>query len=400
MYRMSGVRRTYDWGSRDAIPWLMGEEVTEDPVAELWFGVHPTGPAGLPDHDEFADLRALIESDPLGTLGEDVRTRFGDTLPFLMKLIAPAKPLSLQVHPSAELAAEGYKKEEAAGIPLDAPTRNYRDPNHKPEMVIALTRLEAMCGFRAPRRAIELLEDLDAPLAERLIKVLRNDPTAAGMKRAFALLVSGPRRPSQEDVTAVAEACAKRLAAAESPSPRADSIVGLLQSEHPGDPGVVAALLLNPVTLRGGETLFVSTGTVHAYLSGLAVEVMASSDNVLRAGLTHKHVDVDEMLRCVDFVAAPPIRLAPELFGSATEVFYAPVDDFELNVTRLRESHGRQVVRGQGPRVILCVDGKISVWNEAGEMLRLKCGQAVFVPASDGCIEAKGSGTLVQADVP
>ncbi|OKL53261.1 mannose-6-phosphate isomerase, class I [Bowdeniella nasicola] len=400
MYRISGVRRPYDWGSHDAIPWLMGEQVTDEPVAELWFGVHPTGPAGLPEHDEHDNLKTLIESDPVGTLGEDVKSRFGDTLPFLMKLIAPAKPLSLQVHPNLTQAREGFKREEAAGIALDDPTRNYRDPNHKPELVIALTRLEAMCGFRAPRRAIELLEGLDVPLAERLVKVLRDDPTSAGMKRAFALLISGPRRATPEDVKAIAEACAHRLATSTSPSPRADTIVGMLHDEHPGDPGVVAALLLNPVTLRGGETLFVSAGTVHAYLSGLAVEVMASSDNVLRAGLTSKHVDIDEMLQCVDFVAAPPIRLAPELFGSATEVFYAPVDDFELNVTRLRETHGRQPVRGLGPRVILCVDGKITLWNAADERVQLRCGQAVFVPAGDGAIEAKGSGTLVQVDVP
>ncbi|MDO4606340.1 MAG: mannose-6-phosphate isomerase, class I [Bowdeniella nasicola] len=400
MYRIGGVRRHYDWGSHDAIPWLMGEEVTDEPVAELWFGVHPTGPAPLEGDAPQADLKTLIEADPVAMLGEDVQSRFGDTLPFLMKLIAPARPLSLQVHPSLEQAREGFKKEDAAGIPIDDPIRNYRDPNHKPEMVFALTRLEAMCGFRAPRRALEILEGLDVDVTERLTKVLHDDPTSAGMKRAFALLISGPRRPDADQVEQVAQACQERLDSGTSPSPRADTIVTLLHEEYPGDPGVIAALLLNPVTLRGGETLFVKAGTVHAYLSGLAVEVMASSDNVLRAGLTSKHVDIDEMLHCVDFVAAPPTRLAPEIFGSATEVFYAPVEDFELNVTRIRETHGRQPVRGGGPRVIVCVDGKLTLHNEAGQRLPLKCGQAVFVPACDGPIEAQGSGTIVQADVP
>ncbi|MDO5700118.1 MAG: mannose-6-phosphate isomerase, class I [Bowdeniella nasicola] len=399
MERISGVARHYEWGSPDAIPWLMGQDTSGEPVAEMWFGVHPSGPAGLPE-SEYENLAALIAADPEGALGADVCSRFGDSLPFLLKLIAPAKPLSLQVHPDLEAAREGFKRENAAGVPVDDPTRNYRDPNHKPELVIALTRLETMCGFRAPRRAIELLEDLDVALAERLIRVLRDDPTADGMRRAFALLISGPRRPTPEEVTAVAEACAARVESDHSPSPRADSIVQLLQSEHPGDPGVVAALLLNPVTLRGGEALFVPSGTVHAYLSGLGVEIMASSDNVLRAGLTSKHVDIDEMLSCVDFVAAPPIRLAPEMFGAATEVFYAPVDDFELAVTRLREAHGQQVVRGRGPRVILCVDGHITLTDESGSRERLKCGQAVFVRAADGQVRAKGSGVLVQADVP
>ena len=399
MYRITGVRRSYDWGSTDAIPWLMGERGTGDPVAEMWFGAHPTGAAALAGA-EHPDLRTLIEQDPVATLGRDVQSRFGENLPFLMKLIAPARPLSLQVHPSLELAAEGFKRENAAGVAVDDPTRNYRDPNHKPEMVMALTKLEAMCGFRAPRRTLELLDGIEVPIAQRLGKVLHEDPTAAGMRRAFALLISGPRRPGPEDVAAVAAACAERSAAGHSPSPRADAIVALLQQEHPGDPGVIAALLLNPVTLRRGEALFIPSGTVHAYLSGLGVEVMASSDNVLRAGLTSKHVDVEEMLRCVDFVAAPPIRLAPELFGDATEVFYAPVEDFELNVTRLRETHGALTVRGRGPRVILCVDGRVTLTDGGGTSEKLKCGQAVFVRAADGPVTAKGSGMLVQTDVP
>lgn len=400
MYRISGVRRHYDWGSYDAIPWLMGEQVTDDPVAELWFGVHPTGPAPLEADVPHPDLKSLIEADPVAMLGEDVQSRFGDTLPFLMKLIAPARPLSLQVHPSLEQAREGFTKENAAGIPIDAPTRNYRDSNHKPEMVFALTRLEAMCGFRAPRRALEILEGLDAEITKRLTRILHKNPTSSGMKQAFASLISGPHRPDASQVEQVARACQARLDSKTSPSPRADTIVGLLQREYPGDPGVITALLLNPVTLRGGETLFIRAGTVHAYLSGLAVEVMASSDNVLRAGLTSKHIDIDEMLHCMDFVSAPPTRLAPEIFGSATEVFYAPVEDFELNVTRIRETHGRQPVRGRGPRVIVCVDGKVTLHNKDGQCLPLKCGQAVFVPACDGPIEARGSGTIVQADVP
>lgn len=398
MYRLGGVERNYEWGSKDAIPWLTSQPVTDMPVAELWFGTHETGPAEL--LDEGQNLREVIAADPTGTLGHDIQARFGAQLPFMLKLIAPAKPLSLQVHPCLSDAIEGFKREEAAGIAMDDPTRNYRDSNHKPELVFALAKLEAMCGFRAPRRAIELLEGLNCEITERLVAVLQADPTSAGMERAFELLIAGPRSPSAEQVAEVAELCAKRRAAETSPSPRADAIVELLQREYPGDPGVIAALLLNPVTLRAGEALFVPSGTVHAYLSGLAIEIQASSDNVLRAGLTPKHVDITEMLRCVDFVAAPPIRLAPELFGLATEVFYAPVDDFELSITRLRDTHGEQHVRGAGPRIIMCVDGKIKIRDESGDKQQLKSGQAVFVRADDGNVFARGSGTLVQADVP
>lgn len=400
MLRLRGVTRHYAWGSADSIPQLLGERPGGTPVAELWFGAHPAGPAPLLGSTAPADLGTLIGADPVGALGEDVVTRFGPRLPYLLKLIAPARPLSLQVHPSLERARQRFAAEDAAGIPRDAPERNYRDPNHKPELVYALTTFEAMCGFRAPRRAAELFAGLETPLARRLRAALRAEPTAAGVRIVFTTLLDEATRPSLTEVQEIAGACAERLLDG-SPSPRADGTVVALAETYPGDPGVVASLLLNPVTLQPGDALFVPAGGVHAYLSGLGVEIMASSDNVLRAGLTSKHIDVPEMLECVDYVAAPPIRPAPEVFHGATRVYYAPVDDFELSVTDLADLPGTppHPLPGRGPRILLCLDGAVDV-GAGDERTVLERGQAVFVRADEGRVSVHGTGTLVQADVP
>ncbi|MEE6274482.1 mannose-6-phosphate isomerase, class I [Georgenia sp. MJ206] len=401
MLRMAGVPRDYAWGSTYAIHDVIGSTTDDRPLAELWLGAHRSGPAPLEPGAPAPDLRTLIEADPDATLGRDVHSRFGAQLPFLLKLIAPERPLSLQVHPNLERARERFAAECEAGIPLEAPERNYRDANHKPELVYALTTFRAMCGFRAPRRAAELLADLDAGLARELHAMLVADPSSTGVCSVFTRLLAAGSRPSAGEVADVVRACVARLADG-SPSPRADDTVRLLAEEYPGDPGVVASLLLNPVTLRPGEALFVPAGGVHAYLSGLGVELMASSDNVLRAGLTAKHVDVAEVLECVDYVAAPPIRLAPETFHGATRVFYAPVDDFELSVTTLADgdcADGPRPLPGRGPRVLLCLDGTVELTAATGS-LTLGRGQSAFVRADDGPLRVAGVGTLFQADVP
>ena len=412
MHRIRGSAKDYTWGSTDAIPELLGQPATDAPLAELWFGAHPAGAATLVDAPD-SSLVDLLDDDPLGTLGADVLERFGPHLPYLLKLIAPARPLSLQVHPSLERAQRRHAEEVAAGIPADR--RNYADANHKPELVYALTTFRAMSGFRAPRRAAELVAGLDVPLARRLQDELRADRSGRGMRAAFTRLLDEASRPTPAEVAELAEACAARLTAG-SPSPRADDNVVTLHAAYPGDPGVVASLLLNPVTLRPGEAMFVPAGSVHAYLSGLAVEIMASSDNVLRAGLTAKRIDVGEMLQCVDYVAAPPIRIAPERFLESTRVFYAPVDDFELSVTELPGDRAPCPLPGRGPRVILALGGPVSVRSASGAEVSLRDGESVFVRADDGEVTVAPAGpptrepgardgtapgvTVIQADVP
>ena len=383
----------YAWGSDSAIQEIVGRD---DPrIAEAWFGAHPLAPS---TGDDGRTLDQVVADDPQGTLGEGTLRRFGAVLPYLLKIIAADGALSLQVHPTLQRAREGYAAEESAGIPRDAPHRSYRDPNHKPELVYALSRFEAMCGFRTPRRAAEVLADLGTPLSDALSHTLSEEPSAAGVREVFTRLVTPDLAPSADEVAQVVDACRRRLASG-SPSPRADRTVVLLAAQFPGDPGVVTSLLLNPVTLRPGEALFIPAGGVHAYLHGLAVEVMACSDNVLRAGLTSKHVDVAEMLRNVDYVAAPPIRIAPEAFHQATRVYYAPVDDFELSVTDVPAGGDVHRLPSRGPRVALCLDGALFL-SAGGQHVTLRRGQAAFVPDCDGVVTVSGAGTVVQAAVP
>lgn len=396
MERLTGARQSYDWGSLTAIPELLGVEPDGRPWAEQWFGAHSGGPARLPDG---SGLPEYLASAPERYLGDDVVRRFGRQLPYLLKVIAPNRALSLQVHPSLAQAAEGFELENLRGIPLDSAVRSYKDANHKPEMVLALTPFETVAGFRAPRRAAEVLSGLESDLARRVRRTLRLNPTRFGIRQAFTELVAADTRPGEREIADLVEEISSRLERGASPSPRVDANAVEMARAFPGDPGVPAALLLNPVSLKPGEALFVPAGSVHAYISGLGVEIMANSDNVLRAGLTTKHVDVPAMLACVDYVAAPPVRPAPEYLSRATRAYYAPVDDFELLVTSVVPQDGRLAVPGRGPRILLATEGTTTITTPSGQA-ELVRGQALFVGADERTLDISGAGTVVQADVP
>lgn len=401
MLRLANPTQHYAWGSPTAIPELLGTPPTGAPVAELWLGAHASAPSiALVDGAEGdrIPLDVLIGADPEAALGRDALGRFGPVLPYLLKVIAAEAPLSLQVHPTIAQARAGYAAEEAAGIPQTAPSRTYKDRNHKPEMVYALTSFEALCGFRPAEEAAELLVGLDAPLARDLAAVLRSQEPSAALSAAVRRLLDDERRPSAPEVDDVARACADRLFAG-SPAPGADAAVVRLAAAYPGDPGVVTSLLLNHVTLAPGEAMFVPAGAVHAYLRGVGVEIMASSDNVLRAGLTPKYVDVPELLATIEYVAGPPARVTPELAAPGTWVFAAPVADFALSVTTADDDDPHPLA-GHGPRILLCLEGGLTVRVAAGGAEVVARGEALFVPASDGTLTVTGRGRIVQAAVP
>ena len=386
--------KDYDWGSPTAIPEFTRAAAPGGPVAEYWYGIHPEGLTRLPDG---TTLAGAVEADPDSTLGADVVYAFGPTLPYMMKLVAPASPLSLQVHPTSGQAREGFEIENTLGIPLDAPERTYRDRNHKPEMIYALTDFEALCGFRVPRRVHELLDGLEGKMAFRLTWRLRRLTAARGIRSVVSSLFDPDHPLDPEEIAEFADQCASRLARGESPSERIDRMVVDLQQRFPGDPGVVVAFLMNPVSLKPGEALFIPAGVVHSYRSGLGVEVLSSSDNVVRAGLTHKHVDAERLIDIADFDPVPPVRIAPERPRPATERFYAPVQDFELSVTTVDGSDVS--VLGTGPRVLMCIEGEVTV-RDAGSPVRLGRGDAVFARSADGAVLASGHGRVVQTSVP
>ncbi|MEU3347870.1 mannose-6-phosphate isomerase, class I [Streptomyces sp. NPDC006700] len=381
MDRLDNTIRPYAWGSTTAIPHLLGVEPSGEPQAELWMGAHP----GAPSRTARGTLSDVIEAGPEEELGARTVAKFGPRLPFLLKILAAGAPLSLQVHPDLEQAKEGYADEERRGVPADAPHRNYKDANHKPELVCALTEFDGLCGFRAPNRAADLLEALGVDSLKPYIEVLRTRPEEAALREVLTALLTADREEMAATVTEAAAACA-RLGGDHAP------YAGIAR-HYPGDPGVLAAMLLNHFRLKPGEAVFLGAGIPHAYLDGLGVEIMANSDNVLRCGLTPKHVDVPELLRIVRFEARDPGILSPEPGPDGEEVYDTPVDEFRLSRYVLPEGATDVDLTLGTPQILLCTAGSV----RAGEQ-QLTPGQSVFVPAGEKT-GASGTGTLFRATV-
>ncbi|MEU2624509.1 mannose-6-phosphate isomerase, class I [Streptomyces sp. NPDC007157] len=381
MDRLDNTIRPYAWGSPTAIPKLLGAEPSGEPQAEMWMGAHP----GAPSRTARGTLVQVIDANPKAELGDAAVAKFGPRLPFLLKILAAGAPLSLQVHPNLEQAREGYEDEERRGIPVDAPQRNYKDANHKPELICALTEFDGLCGFRAPEQAAELLEALGVDSLKPYVDLLRARPEEAALREVLTAILTADREEMAHTVAETTAACT-RLGGDH--APYAD-----LAHHYPGDPGVIAAMLLNHVRLQPGEALFLGAGIPHAYLDGLGVEIMANSDNVLRCGLTPKHVDVPELLRVVRFEAGDAGVLRPEAAPDGEEVYETPIDEFRLSRYVLPEGAAAHDLTLPTPQILLCTAGAVRAGEE-----ELTPGQSVFVPAGEKA-EVSGAGTVFRATV-
>ncbi|MFE9924947.1 mannose-6-phosphate isomerase, class I [Streptomyces sp. NPDC005774] len=381
MDRLDNTVRPYAWGSTTAIPRLLGVEPTGEPQAEMWMGAHP----GAPSRTGRGTLAEVIAADPERELGAASVTKFGPRLPFLLKLLAAGGPLSLQVHPDLEQAKAGYADEERRGVPADAVHRTYKDANHKPELVCALTEFDGLCGFRDPLRAAELLDALGVASLKPYVDLLHARPEEAALREVLTAILTADRDEMARTVTEAAAAC-DRLG--KDHAPYAD-----IAHHYPGDPGVIAAMLLNHVRLQPGEALYLGAGVPHAYLNGLGVEIMANSDNVLRCGLTPKHVDVPELLRIVRFEARDPGVLRPEAAPDGEELYETPTDEFRLSRYVLPAGTTTHDLTLTTPQILLCTAGSV----RAGEH-ELSPGTSVFVPADEKA-EVSGTGTLFRATV-
>lgn len=384
LYPLDGVRRGYAWGSHTAVQSMLGIEPDGSPIAELWFGAHPDDPSPT----RASTLDAVIAADPVALLGAGVIERFGPRLPFLLKVLAADKPLSIQVHPTRAQAEAGFLREDGAGIARDAANRNYRDRHHKPELLCALTEFEALCGFRAEDEIRDLFAVLDLPGVDRVWELLVTD----GLRAAFEALLTHPDPRALVDA---AVANASRLRGRWYGAGRA---VALAAEHFPGDIGVVLTLFLNYVRLDPGQAIYLGAGAVHAYLCGVGVEIMASSDNVLRCGLTPKHVDVGEVLAVCDFAALPEPRLSPVQTGHALWNYPVPVDDFSLSRIDLDGYDGDVDFTMTDPAIVLCTSGQM-VLHAFGESVELLPGRAVFVPPSDQACFLHGTGEAFVASV-
>ena len=400
MEPIEGILQSYAWGDLGAIARIQGRAPSGEPEAELWFGAHPMAPSPLVERTG-QTLADVMTDRPTPLLGPAVEERFG-AFPFLLKVLAAAEPLSIQAHPNLDQARSGFEREEAAGIAWDSPSRTYRDRNHKPELICALTDFEAKCGFRplaTTRSLIDALlgaSDLGSPghgpvpsvgLTDLARRLSSGGGEAAVLAAVLGWLLHLPRA-GRGSLVADTVRAASQLIAGPPESIDADFEPELrwtveLDRVYPGDVGVVVALLLNHVNLAPGQAMFLEAGNLHSYLRGTGVEVMANSDNVVRGGLTVKHIDVDELLAIVHTEPAPPPIQTP---GGPVHRFDADVDEFSL--TRLVGETEPRRFEPTGPEILLVTEGSAVVRVAGGgEKRRLGSGDAALVEASDGCYE-------------
>lgn len=391
MQKLSNTVRDYAWGSKTSLAELFGRDPSGGPEAELWIGAHPGAPSLL--EPQGLPLDAAIAAEPQGMLGAAMAAEYG-RLPFLLKILAAAEPLSLQVHPTLEQAAAGFAAEEASGPAVDAPDRNYRDDQHKPEMIVALTAFEALSGFRDTLASAPAFDWLAAHVEEQsarnaalsIAEALR----AGDLAPAVALILQ-----ADDGVRRLALLGARAVDAAGHDAAATDASLLLLPrlaAFHPEDTGALLALLLHLVSLKPGEALSLPAGNIHAYVHGTGVEIMANSDNVLRGGLTTKHVDVPELLRIVLFEPLAPHRVQPLSPTPGLEIYRSGFAEFDL--ARISHADKPVTLPGGGAGAVVVVAGSMTLTAADGSTLELARGETAFIEGRDLPVTAQGSEAL------
>jgi len=388
--RLQPVIRPYPWGSRHGIAELQGRPVPAPaPEAELWMGAHPSAPSGAAG----TTLDAVIAADPDRELGPACVAGFGPRLPFLLKVLSAEQALSIQVHPTRAQAQAGFR----------AGNVNYVDDWPKPELLCALTPFEVLAGLRPPRDAAALLRALSVPQLAPLASQLEAATAPQALSQALAAILEWPEASRQELLIAVTAACAT-LACLASPYAAACAAAVRAAGDHPGDLGVAAMLLMRHEVLAPGQAVFLPAGGLHAYLRGTGIEILANSDNVVRAGLTGKHIDVPELLALLDPAVTVPV-LTPAPLGDGVTWFDTPAPEFRLYVASLpgpepalADPAAPEVrLPAAGPRIALCTDGTATLRAGRGDTLSLARGDSCFIPAADGPLHAAGPARLFLA---
>ncbi len=396
IYRLDNVVQTYAWGSTTAIAELLGQpSPTPEPQAELWMGTHPKGSSlAVVDHQRLP-LGQLVEQQPVEILGPHAAATFDNALPYLFKVLAAARPLSIQAHPSKAQAIDGFARENQAGKAIDASDRNYRDANHKPEIICALTPFWGLNGFRSTTVAADLLEPVCPPELEGAYQDLRRYPEA-GLQAFFQIMMSLSAAQRRAAAGAVVQK-AKRMA---DRSPVYRWMVDLAAA-YPEDMGVLSPALLNLICLDPAQAMYLPAGQLHAYLDGVGIELMANSDNVLRGGLTPKHVDVTELLNVVDFAETHVERLTPVMLNRGEFSYPCPASEFRLSI--IRSASGRDFVAPslRSVEMLLCTSGNGRIVEKGRQRdLSVNKGDSFMVPASLAGYTIQGDLVLYKAAVP
>ena len=385
---INGIQH-YAWGSHSALTELYGiENPDNQPMAELWMGAHPLCSSKVEINGHQLALRELIAQSPNRYLGENVNQQFGE-LPFLFKVLCAGQPLSIQVHPSKKVAEVGFAKENLAGIPLNAAERNYKDANHKPELVYALTPFKAMNGFRRFDEISKLLEPV-AGAHPSLVQFIEQ-PDSAHLSSLFATLLALSGQEKQQALVILKQQIQQQKG-------EPWQTIGEIAEYYPDDMGLFSPLLLNVITLQPGEAMFLYAETPHAYLQGSGLEVMANSDNVLRAGLTPKYIDIPELIANVEFGAKPfeTLKMAGVEKLNVT-TYPIPVDDFAFSIHQLSDqdvNHQLQLSQ-ESAAILFCMLGSLTIRNEQ-QIITLKPGESCFIAANESPVTVNGIGRFAR----
>jgi len=386
----------YAWGSYTAIPELLDESFPSDvPQAELWMGAHPKAPSMVRYDGKMVSLQKIIKNHPKDILGETVADKFNNELPYLLKVLAAARPLSIQAHPSLDQAKEGFKRESEQGISIDAPNRNYKDANHKPECICALTPFWALNGFRKISGILSFMEKICPQSLGSTLDELRNQPYSKGLKNIFqTLLTLGQKKKKQVIGEAVNNA--QKLGKKD---PAFEWVIKLYK-EYQEDIGVLSPVLLNLICLKPGQAMFLFAGELHAYLDGLGIELMANSDNVLRGGLTPKHVDVPELLKVVNFEQRDIRILQCDEKNSNECIYSSGAEEFILSVISVNSKKNYTSPAVRSAEILLCTDGQATITDfDNYKNISLKKGRSVIVPSSVRVYNIQGNAVFYKASV-
>jgi mannose-6-phosphate isomerase len=389
--------QNYAWGSHAAIAQLTGRPFpTRDPEAEMWMGAHPKAPSTVKTRQGDKSLMDLIKQQPHNILGKETASVFENRLPYLFKVLAIEKPLSIQVHPNREQAIKGFARENHLGIPMDAAERNYRDDNHKPECICALTHFWALNGFRDRSTIIRRLRETCSNTLDKGIRELEEHADSQGLKSFLDILPN----LEENDVEKILDRAVPHAEACRDQDPAFDWVIRLHKT-YPGDIGVLFPLMLNLVCLNPGQAMYLPAGQMHAYLKGVGIELMANSDNVLRGGLTPKHVDVPELLNILNFEVKPLEIITPEKRNACQNVYSTPAGEFELLAIKTRAGRIYTSDRNRSAEILLVTSGEVEMaCDDDSEPLTLKQGMSAIVPAAVAFYRISGEGTVYKAGVP
>jgi mannose-6-phosphate isomerase len=394
---MKNTVQEYAWGSFTDIPELLGTtSPAKTPQAELWMGAHPKAPSMVTCCGNWISLLELIEKNPDHILGKNVAEKFDNRLPYLFKVLAAAKPLSIQAHPSEEQAKQGFERENKQGIPIDAYNRNYKDNNHKPECICAHSLFWALNGFRKISNIIDLMEKICPQGLKKQLDTLKGQQGPIELKNFFKTLMT-MNHEQQTKVIAHAVSNAKKFT---DDDPAYKWMIDL-HKEYPEDIGVFSPILLNLTCLKPGQAMFLPAGELHAYLDGVGIELMANSDNVLRGGLTPKYIDIQELLNVLNFEEREVKILETKQINECEWVYESYAEEFILSLIDVKEGIIYNSPAHRSIEILLCIDGRATITDLGkNHELSIDKGKSILIPACVEKYSIQGNAVFYKAAVP